>query len=263
MNPLRDLRKAIRRRRGEADLVRSYRESADGRRSAASLESRRDSCTGRCVIIGNGPSLNLMDLAVLRDVPTFGLNRGHLLFPRIGGPTTYLASVNKFVLEQSAEEMLAAPSLKFFNWRHRQYVPEGRDDVIFLRTIHEPRFSFDIPRAGLWEGATVTFVAMQLAFHLGYREIVLIGVDHNFTTPGAAHQLVTSAGDDPNHFDPSYFGKGYRWQLPDLVTSERAYALAKGAFEAAGGRIIDATVGGKLTIFPKAAFTDLFPGATT
>lgn len=262
MKLYRDLRKSWRRRQQEAALVRSYRESDDGRRSSDSLEALRSTCVGRCVIIGNGPSLNLMDLSVLRDVPTFGLNRGHLLFPRIGGPTTYLASVNKFVLEQSAEEMLAAPSLKFFNWRHRQYLPPGREDVIFLRTIHEPGFSLDIPRAGLWEGATVTFVAMQLAFHLGYREVVLIGVDHNFTTPGPAHQLVTSAGDDPNHFDPSYFGKGYRWQLPDLEMSEQAYTLAKGAFEAAGGRILDATVGGKLTIFPKVDFTQLFPGPT-
>jgi hypothetical protein len=107
----------------------------------------------------------------------------------------------------------------------------------------------------------VTYVAMQLAYHLGYREVVLIGVDHSFSTTGPAHQLVTSAGDDPNHFDPSYFGKGYRWQLPDLVMSEQAYSLAKAAFEAAGGSIVDATVGGRLTIFPKADFSTIFPGS--
>lgn len=210
------------------------------------------------MIIGNGPSLNRMDLSVLRDVPTFGLNRGYLLFDRIGGPTTYLVSVNRHVLQQSAAEMLAFPSAKFFNWRHRSFIPVGRDDVVYLKTIRSPGFSTDL-RKGLWEGATVTFVAMQLAYHLGYREVVLIGVDHAFATRGRAHELVTAEGADLNHFDPDYFGTGYRWQLPDLEMSEGAYSMAKAAFEAVGGRILDATVEGKLTVFPKADFTELFP----
>ena len=236
-----------------------YRYSREGHRSRRAIERLRNSASGPCVIIGNGPSLNKMDLSVLKDVPTFGLNRGYLLFERIGGPTTYLVSVNRYVLEQSTFEMLASPCPKFFNWRHRRYVPPGRDDVIYINPSRAPGFSTDIAGTGPWEGATVTFVAMQLAYHMGYREVVLIGVDHLFSTHGPAHQLVTSAGDDPNHFDKGYFGAGYRWQLPDLKLSEHAYSMAKAAFEAAGGRILDATVDGKLTIFPKADFTALFP----
>jgi hypothetical protein len=254
-------RKTFRAWRFEQALKLSYRYSREGRRSRVALEQLRDSASGRCVIIGNGPSLNRMELAVIRDVPTFGLNRSYLLFERIGGATTYLVSVNRYVLEQSTDEMLASPCPKFFNWRHRRFVPAGRDDVIFVNTSHMPRFSTDLVGTGPWEGATVTFVALQLAYHLGYREAVLIGVDHSFSSPGPAHQLVTSAGDDPNHFDKGYFGAGYRWQLPDLEMSERAYSMAKDAFEAVGGRIVDATLDGKLTIFPKADFTSLFPGA--
>ena len=254
------LRKALPGLGDERLLGLSYRLSAEGRRSARTLEALRGTASGRCVVIGNGPSLNQMDLSVLAGEPTFGLNRGYLLFDRIGGPTTYLVSVNRYVLEQSADEMLASPGTKFFNWRHRRFVPAGRDDVVYLHTVHEPGFSTDVARRGLWEGATVTFVAMQLAYHLGYRDVVLIGVDHSFATAGPAHQLVTSGGDDPDHFDRSYFGAGYRWQLPDLETSEQAYAMARAAFESAGGSVVDATVGGKLTIFPKAELATLFPG---
>lgn len=251
---------SFRSQRHEAWLALAYRLSADGRRSSKALRAMRDTATGRrCVIIGNGPSLNGMDLAPLKDEVTFGLNRGHLLFPRIGGPTTYLVSVNRLVIEQSGAEMIATPCLKFFDWRNRALVPKGRADVIFVRTVPKPGFSTDIPGRGLWEGATVTYVAMQLAYHFGYREVALIGVDHSFSTTGPAHAKVTSTGPDPNHFDPSYFGAGYRWQLPDLEMSEQAYTMARSAFEAAGGRIVDATVGGKLTIFEKADFTELFP----
>lgn len=251
---------SFRSQRNELALALAYRFSADGRRSSKALRAMRDTAKGRrCVIIGNGPSLNEMDLAPLKDEVTFGLNRGHLLFPRIGGPTTYLVSVNRLVIEQSGAEMIATPCLKFFDWRNRALVPKGLEDVIFLRTIPQPGFSTDIPGRGLWEGATVTYVAMQLAYHLGYREVALIGVDHSFATTGPAHAKVTSTGPDPNHFDPSYFGEGYRWQLPDLEMSEQAYTMARAAFEAAGGMVIDATVGGKLTIFEKADFTTLFP----
>jgi hypothetical protein len=54
------------------------------------------------------------------------------------------------------------------------------------------------------------------------------------------------------------FGKGFRWQLPDLETSEIAYGMARSAFEADGRKVVDATVGGKLTVFPKVDYNSLF-----
>ena len=69
---------------------------------------------------------------------------------------------------------------------------------------------------------------------------------------------LVSQGDDPNHFAPNYFGTGFKWQLPDLKGSERAYRMARQAYEAAGRSVVDATVGGKLTVFPKVDFNSLF-----
>lgn len=209
----------------------------------------------RCFIIGNGPSLRDMDLTRLRGEHTFGLNRAPLLFPRMGFQTTFLVCVNPLVIEQSGQELLDASRPTFVSWGSRRFLPRAAD-VTYLRSVRTPRFSED-PSRGIWEGGTVTFVAMQLAFHLGFGTVVLIGVDHSFTTQGPPNQETTSTGDDPNHFDPSYFGKGYRWHLPDLEKSERAYRLAKRHYEAAGRTIVDATVGGKLTVFPKAPYDTL------
>jgi hypothetical protein len=99
---------------------------------------------------------------------------------------------------------------------------------------------------------------MQLAFHMGFQKVILVGVDHSFATQGTPHDEVVSQGDDPNHFSTNYFGKGFRWQLPDLDTSEVAYRLARQAFEADGREIVDATIGGKLTVFPKINYLELF-----
>ena len=65
-------------------------------------------------------------------------------------------------------------------------------------------------------------------------------------------------GDDRDHFDTRYFGKGFRWQLPDLDTSEVAYRMAHKAYANDNRRILDATVGGKLTVFPKLDYDSLF-----
>jgi hypothetical protein len=110
----------------------------------------------------------------------------------------------------------------------------------------------------VWEGATVTNVALQLAFYMGFAQVILIGIDHNFANKGKANQTVVSEGDDPNHFSPSYFGKGFRWQLPDLDTSEIGYSLARNAYRKAGREVLDATVNGKLMIFPKVDYNTLF-----
>ena len=59
----------------------------------------------RCIIIGNGPSLNKLDLSLLKDEYTFGLNRIYLLFEKLGFETDFLVSINRFVIEQFAHEM--------------------------------------------------------------------------------------------------------------------------------------------------------------
>lgn len=88
----------------------------------------------------------------------------------------------------------------------------------------------------------------------------MIGVDHNFETKGPANQEVVTEDEDPNHFAPNYFGKGFRWQLPDLYRSEIAYRLARLAFEQNNREIVDATVGGKLDVFRKANYEELLQG---
>lgn len=211
----------------------------------------------RGFIIGNGPSLRDTDLSRLKDENTIGMNRFYMVFPELGFSTTYFLSVNSLVIEQCAEDLRALPMPKFFSWRSRRLI-RPTEDLSFLHTTYTgPKFARDA-RGRLWEGATVTYVALQLAFHLGFNPVILIGVDHSFTTQGKPNTTVVSQGDDPNHFHAGYFGKGFRWQLPDLETSERAYHMAQAAYAAAGRQVLDATVGGKLTVFPKVEFESLF-----
>ena len=226
--------------------------------SIRKLRALKDTHTGeRCFIIGNGPSLKNTDLSKLKNEFSIGMNRFYMAFAELGFSTSCLLTVNDLVIEQCAADLRSLPIPTFVSWRGRKWV-QPSPNLHYLHTSYNlPRFSGNA--AGrLWEGATVTFVAMQLAYHLGFEQVILIGVDHNFATKGTPNTTVTSTGDDPNHFHPGYFGKGFRWQLPDLETSEVAYAMARHAYEQDGRRVVDATVGGKLTIFPKADYDSLF-----
>ncbi len=223
------------------------------------LEAYRNKYAGQhCFIVGNGPSLRNTDLSKLAGEFTFGMNRIYLAFDEYDFKTSCLVSVNDLVLEQCHEDISALDLPKFVTWRARKFFTAG-PEMMFLDTDYTlPEDFSDDVTGRMFEGFTVTYVCLQLAYFMGFSEAILIGVDHNFVTKGPANTTVTSEGDDPNHFSGKYFGKGFRWQLPDLEGSERAYRMAKAAYEADGRKVLDATVGGKLTIFEKVEYESLF-----
>lgn len=227
-------------------------------RSVQRLGELKDIHRGqRCFIIGNGPSLKRTDLSKLEHEFTFGMNRIYLGFPEMGFETTYFLTINSLVIEQCAEEIRRLKMPRFVSWRSHRAIGSA-PDLNFLHTTYTgPKFAADA-RGRLWEGATVTYVALQLAFHMGFQQVILIGVDHSYSAQGRPNTTVTSQGDDRDHFHNAYFGKGFRWQLPDLETSERSYAMARHAYAAAGRQVLDATVGGQLTVFPKVKYAHLF-----
>jgi len=233
--------------------------SGDLRASRQALHALQDSHSGeRCFILGNGPSLRKTDLSPLRNEFTFGLNRIYLLFPELGFATSCLVSINTLVIQQCVEELRKLAVPKFVTWRARPWL-RGVPDTIFLDTDYTPPETFAADVTGrVFEGSTVTYVALQLAFHMGFRQVVLVGVDHRFGAQGRPNATITSTAGDMDHFSPDYFGPGFRWQLPDLEASERSYRLARQAYENAGRQVIDATVDGALDVFPKANYGELF-----
>jgi hypothetical protein len=232
------------------------------RESIRRLSEMKDIHNGkRAFIMGNGPSLKQTDLSKLKNEITFGMNRVYLAFPDWGFSTTYLCVTNDLVVEQFVDDINALTIPKFIAWRsHRHFPPQTplSQLPIFVYTSYTgPHFEKNATRR-IWEGATVTNLALQLAYHMGIEKAILIGVDHNFASKGDANKSVVSQGDDQNHFLPNYFGKGITWQLPDLDTSEVGYTFAREAYRKAGREVVDATVGGKLTIFPKVEYNSLF-----
>ena len=228
------------------------------RESIRGLANLKDKYKGeRCFLIGNGPSLKITDMGRLKNEFTIGQNRIYLAFPDWGFATSFYMSVNDLVIEQCQEDIQKLTMPKFVSWRARKWLTPA-DDLYFIHTTYTgAKFAKDASER-IWEGGTVTYSALQIAYHLGFSQVILVGVDHNYVTQGKPNATVVSEGADPNHFDPGYFGKGFRWQLPDLDSWVIAYNLARKTYEENGREVIDATIGGKLQVFKKVDYNSLF-----
>jgi len=243
---------------------RTFARSSAGAESAAVLARLKGVHAGRrAFVIGNGPSLNQLDLRLLRNEVTVGCNGLFLAFDRMAGPPTYYTVEDVLVAEDRAKELTAVTGcVKVAPFDVRRFLDGG--GFAFCNFVRRyagiPRLGWEFDRASYW-GGTVTFFNLQLAAYLGCDPLILIGVDHDYATNfniKKEGKVWTSQEADRNHFDPRYFGTGYRWHDPAVDMMERAYHAAKAATDARGVRILNATAGGKLEVFPRVSFESLF-----
>lgn len=216
--------------------------------------------SGKAVVLCNGPSLLKVDFELLqrRGVFCFGLNKINLLFDKTSFRPNCVVSVNHLVLDQNAP-FYNQTDLPLFLDSHAAGLVKGRPNVAFMHSNPYPVFARDCS-VSLFQGFTVTFVALQLAFHMGFRQVALVGADHTFASKGPANKTVVSGERDESHFDPNYFSGGVQWQLPDLFQSEVAYTMAKNIFTAFGGNAVNATEGGKLEVFERSTLQGFLAG---
>ena len=221
------------------------------RRNRERLEEYRHRHGGeRCVVVANGASLNRTDLSLLRGVATIGMNRIHLIQERTAFVPTYLVVVDiETKLEQFRDEFAALKIPRFFNWNARHLFNDD-PTLMYVKDSPSPKFQPDCTRV-IGSGKSVTYTCLQLAFFMGFTEVILIGKDHDYGVAGKPHELRTSTGLEAAWFVSGYHDAGTKFRVPDLLGEEYAYRQARSAYERAGRRVVDATVDGKLTVFEK------------
>ncbi|WP_416876865.1 FkbM family methyltransferase [Litorimonas sp.] len=228
----------------------------------------------RCFIIGNGPSLNDTNLELLKDEVTFAVNGFFLKSDELSWTPTYYVVEDHLVAEDRLEAIKKFKGPTKLFPVYLGYCFEEADDTIFYN--HRPRvsypdgFDFSTDAAKItYTGCTVTFSCMQLAHYMGFEEIYLIGVDASYEIPDDVDDsdeynvgVLDMKSDDPNHFHPDYFGKGFRWHDPQVHKMIEAYKEARKITDLSGRRIYNATVGGKLEVFDRVSFDSLFTEPT-
>jgi hypothetical protein len=213
----------------------------------------------RCVIVANGPSLNRMELGFLRHEHVIGMNKIHLGFSKFGFYPRYYVAVNPKVVQQSSSEIRSLNCVKFIGGRAAREASVAEDALTYVVDTENAaqRFCTNLA-SGMHEGWTVTHAALQVAYHLGFSDVVLIGLDHRYSYQGRPNEERVMDGADANHFSERYFGYGQSWDNPDLERSEESYRAALAAFQQDGRQVRDATLDGACTVFPKADYRQLF-----
>lgn len=229
----------------------------------------------RCFIIGNGPSLNKMDLSKINNEYTFAVNGIFYKTDEMGFRPFFYVVEDKHVINDNLQKindykprdggikiLASRDRFKFLNSKGKTYF------LNFNRGFYEeqslyfevPRFSVDASR-NVYCGQSVTIVNLQLAYYFGFETVYLIGMDFSYSVPKTTivkENTFESTEDDVNHFHPNYFGKGKKWHDPKLNNVIKSYKLCKLMYELDNRKIVNATIGGNLNEFERVDYNSLF-----
>lgn len=231
----------------------------------------------QCFIVGNGPSLAIQDLNHLENEISFACNSIYEVYKRTKWyPTYYCISdplaARHIGLPEVASKIQGQYEYLFsgiFNWRHFQRFK----NVVLLKTRHGIRdemrcaeFSNDAYKV-IYTAGTVAYVMIQLAVYMGFSKIFLLGIDFSFSTE-RHHDGTVDLNDVQNHAelieeeDAKYYPHikkltGYSY-FADIDYQLWGYQAAKQYADKHGIEIFNATRGGKLEVFPRVNFDDLF-----
>jgi hypothetical protein len=114
-------------------------------------------------------------------------------------------------------------------------------------------FSTDISNC-VATGGTATYILLQIANYMGFKKILLVGVDHHYPkTDIGGHGFFVAEGDDPDHFvcedGKPYHTPGETCMRPEDTTG--CYKWAKEFLPDLGVEVINLTEGSKLDVFEK------------
>ncbi len=219
----------------------------------------------RGFVIGAGPSLQTSDLDRLAGEVAFGSNKIYLAFDDTAWRPTYYSVVDVLVARNNREKILGQELTHIHGADVRPILGE---DPRFLYLHHllalrrfgarRPGFSRDM-LSGVYGGHTVIYLQLQLALYMGIREVYLLGIDFSFDVPresvtasktNLGETVIRSRG-EVNHFHPDYRQPGETWTMPVMDKQRWAFERAREAFEAAGGRLINASRRTKLDVLPR------------
>ena len=215
----------------------------------------------RCFIIGNGPSLKAEDLDHLKNEFTFGVNRIYLIFDQTNWRPTYYAIQDQKLMERYGDDVaqLDLP-VKFVSNKAKDIIKGGKGHYYYYNYVRrlydgsEPEFSDDISKQ-TYEGGTVTYLCMQIAAYMGFKEIYLIGNDFNYSVSKTENNIVVNNVKD--YFTDKYISSDENRFFPRLDLCEVGFKYAKKVLSAKNIEVFNATRGGKLEVFPRIKFDDI------
>ncbi len=225
----------------------------------------------RCFIIGNGPSILQQDLTKLEHEIVFVTNSfvHHNQYDEIN-PTYYCVTIDLIKYNDFDAEwyplMLekTANTPKFFSLRAKPFIRKHNlfvnHPIFYLNCRDTPiwetkSMSLDITNEVYYGCTLIIDFCLPLAFYMGFSDIYLLGCDCDYKlreaedlSKGYFHHFCRAFNQKrfEEHGEPWY----------DKVTA--SYSVARDTFEKHARKIYNAGVGGKLEVFERVNYDDLF-----
>jgi len=230
-------------------------------------------------IIGNGPSLNKIDIQKIKNKDTISFNRAFIAYQDWGFFPTYFMSADPVVLEnikEKVKELVAtSPISKFFLplWSAEYF--GVNEKIQYLNFIKRPVFD-----RWFWGGdfnrmkiiANVGATSVPVLYTLGYRNFIILGTDCNYVEKNIKNvkieyhpedkrrKIVYKSSDDtdPNHFRPDYFGTGTEYSKPQQDNHYRGWQFIASQMHKKNANILLCSPGSSLAnLFQTADFEDV------
>ena len=231
----------------------------DALESAAEIKKYKHIHDGqRCFIVATGPSLRIADLEKLEANKEIciSMNRIYNLFDSVQWrPNYYMIQDTKMIEDLSETIAELDLPIKFISgavekyWNNKQKANSVKFNFVnYVQMGNIPFFSDRVDKC-VYEGMTVTYACLQMAVYMGFKEIYLLGLDHNYSKDVYSNQ---------NHFVGYSADKSIRLNKVYIEQNELAYISAKRYAKEHGIQIYNATRGGKLEVFERVDFDSLF-----
>jgi hypothetical protein len=253
--------------------IRLKRKRTLNKRSFENWSKLKDKYKGqRVFLVGNGPSLNKTPLYLLKNEFTMCFNRFNVMYERLSWKPHFYMCADALVAQDMAKEINEItkevqtaffPDIHTHGLDFRTFIND-RENIQWMFPDFKD-FYFDLPKVAL--GGTVAYPALQVLTFLGFSEIYIIGVDMNYqihTTVKEIHgtDVASTGDDDPNHFDPRYFGTNRKYHQPVQSIMDNMLAsldfAAKKIRENTDTKAYNAGIGSMVKSFPIVNFESLF-----
>jgi hypothetical protein len=224
-------------------------------------------------VLGNGPSLNKTPLYLLKNNHIMCFNHYKFLLERVNWvPEFYCCSDNLVVADVLQEIDFLKKKSKYlflpaFHLRGEKFIIESNQSKNIHWTIPKMGKGFSENLPFNYPGSSVIIDGLQIIKHLGFTDVYLLGVDMNYVIHDTAKDMgidstsiVSINDDDPNHFDPRYFGVGKKYHQPEKYIIENTISDFEYIQKEIVGddfRIINIGYDSKLNCFEKKEFCDI------
>ncbi len=223
----------------------------------------------RCFIVGSGPSMKIEYLERLKHEYTFSANQIFRCFGSTAWRPNFYVIGDSNIGEIHKTSILGSDMKRIFVSSHMAPILNNDSRIIYFNKTHEdytdspPLFSSNCLER-VEGGYTVSYLAMQLAWYMGFREIYTIGIDAKYSS--IIKQVVAESGDytlvksdsTESYFLPSMIQPDEPTYIPLPDRQILAYQSTKEYIETHGGVIYNAAPESPLEVFKRVEFDSLF-----